>query len=148
MSLFSSLAVSGSGMTAQRQRAQLLVENLANVETTRTPDGGPYRRKDAVFESQPIGSDFSSILNEEMGSVSGTTTGVRVSQIVVDERDPEKRYAPGHPDADKDGYVSFPRINPSEDMADLVDTGRNYQANVSAIAAVKDMIQQSISILS
>jgi flagellar basal-body rod protein FlgC len=77
-----------------------------------------------------------------------TSTGVAVGDVVVDQRDPEKRYMPGHPDADKDGYVSFPRINPAEDMVDLVDTSRNYESNVSAISAVKDMIQQSINLLS
>jgi flagellar basal-body rod protein FlgC len=132
-------------MAAQRTRAELLVENMANAETTRTPDGGPYRRKDAVFETQPASSLFSSMLQ---GQMDATTTGVGVSDIVVDQRDPEKRYMPGHPDADKDGYVSFPRINPAEDMVDLVDTSRNYQSNVSAISAVKDMIQQSINLLS
>ncbi len=145
MSLFSSLSVSASGMAAQRARAELLVENMANAETTRTPDGGPYRRKDAVFESQQVGSPFSSVLQSEMEA---TTMGVAVSDVIVDQRDPEKRFMPGHPDADKDGYVSFPRINPAEDMVDLVDTSRNYESNVSAISAVKDMIQQSISLLS
>ncbi len=145
MSLFSSLSVSASGMAAQRTRAELLVENMANAETTRTQDGGPYRRKDAVFEAQQVSSPFSSVLRDEMD---GTTMGVAVSEVVVDQSDPEKRYMPGHPDADKDGYVSFPRINPAEDMVDLVDTSRNYEGNVSAISAVKDMIQQSISLLS
>ena len=146
MSLFSALAVSGSGMTAQRTRAELLVENMANVETTRTPDGGPYRRKDAVFESEPVGS-FDDLVESELGYAAPGTLGVQVSDIVVDQREPEKRYLPGHPDADKDGYVAFPRINPAEDMVDLVDASRNFEANVSAISAVKDMIQQSIAIL-
>ena len=146
MSLFSSLSVSASGMAAQRARAELLVENMANAETTRTPDGGPYRRKDVVFESQQVSSPFSSVLQSEMDAA--TSTGVAVGDVVVDQRDPEKRYMPGHPDADKDGYVSFPRINPAEDMVDLVDTSRNYESNVSAISAVKDMIQQSINLLS
>ena len=146
MSLFSALSVSGSGMTAQRTRAELLVENMANVETTRTPDGGPYRRKDVVFESESVGS-FDNIVANELGYGAPGTLGVRVSEIVVDQRDPEKRYLPGHPDADKDGYVAFPRINPAEDMVDLVDASRNFEANVSAISAAKDMIQQSIAVL-
>jgi flagellar basal-body rod protein FlgC len=145
MSLFSSLAVSASGMAAERTRAELLVENMANSETTRTPDGGPYRRKDAVFSSDQVTSPFSAVFQTQMDA---TATGVRVSDIIVDSRDPDKRYMPGHPDADKDGYVSFPRINPAEDMVDLVDTSRNYEANVSAISAVKDMIQRSIDLLS
>ena len=137
-------------MSAQRTRAELLVENMANAETTRTPDGGPYRRKDAVFQSQQIPSaSFSDLFESQLnGSAEAARTGVTVSEVVVDQRDPEKRYMPGHPDADANGYVAFPRINPAEDMVDLVDTSRNYQANVSAIAAVKDMILQSIGILS
>lgn len=146
MSLFSALSVSGSGMTAQRTRAELLVENMANVETTRTPDGGPYRRKDVTFESQSVGS-FDDIVESELGYAAPGTLGVRVGEVVVDQRDPERRYLPGHPDADKDGYVAFPRINPAEDMVDLVDASRNFEANVSAISAVKDMIQQSIAVL-
>jgi flagellar basal-body rod protein FlgC len=145
MSLFSSLSVSASGMAAERARTELLVENMANAETTRTPDGGPYRRKDAVFESQQVSSSFSAVFQSEMDA---TYTGVQVSDVVIDQRDPEKRYMPGHPDADKDGFVSFPRINPAEDMVDLVEASRNYEGNVSAISAVKDMIQQSINLLS
>lgn len=145
MSLFSSLSVSASGMAAERARTELLVENIANAETTRTPDGGPYRRKDAVFESQQVDSPFSAVFQTEMDA---TDTGVTVSDVAVDQRDPEKRYMPGHPDADKDGFVSFPRINPAEDMVDLVEASRNYEGNVSAISAVKDMIQQSINLLS
>jgi len=141
MSLFSSLSVSASGMAAQRVRAALLVENIANSETTRTPEGGPYRRKDAIFSSSPVGSPFSSELDAQM------QTGVNVDSISVDTRDPEKQYMPGHPDADAKGYVSVPRMNPAEDMVDLVGANRSYQANVAAMSAVKDMIQKSIDLL-
>ena len=129
-------------MSAQRQRTELLVENLANSDTTRTPEGGPYRRKDAVFTSDPSAADFSSMFESEVG----TGSGVRVSEIVTDQRDPEKRYLPGHPDADKDGYVAYPRMNPAEDMVDLLGASRGYQANVSAVSAVKDMIQRSLDL--
>ena len=142
MSLFSVLSIGASGMAAQRTRAELLTENLANAETTRTPEGGPYRRKDVVFESSGVTSPFSSIFDAEMHSAGG----VAVAGVVVDQRDPERRYMPGHPDADKDGYVAFPRVNPAEDMVDLMGASRSYQANVSAIAAVKDMIQRSIDL--
>jgi flagellar basal-body rod protein FlgC len=145
MSLFSALSVSASGMAAQRTRTELLVENLANAETTRTPDGGPYRRKDAVFESSDVTSAFSDLFAVETDPES---TGVKVSDITVDQSEPEKRYMPGHPDADKDGYVSFPKINPAEDMVDLMGATRNYEGNIAAISAVKDMIQRSISLLS
>jgi flagellar basal-body rod protein FlgC len=144
MSLFSALSVSASGMAAQRTRAELLVQNLANSETTRTAEGGPYRRKDAVFSSAPQTSEFSAVFQTEMNS---TGTGVEVSDIVEDTRDPEKRYMPGHPDADKDGYVAFPRVNPAEDMVDLVGTSRGYAGNVAAMQAVKDMILRSIDLM-
>jgi len=143
MSLFSLLSVSASGMSAQRARTELLVENMANAETTRTPEGGPYRRKDVVFASQPAESPFSSIFESQLGH----PDGVGVAEVVIDNREPDRRYMPGHPDADKDGYVAFPRVNPAEDMVDLMGATRSYQANVAAISAVKDMIQRSIDLL-
>ena len=142
MSLFSVLSIGASGMAAQRTRAEVLVENLANSETTRTPEGGPYRRKDAVFTSTGISSPFASVFDAAVQS-----TGVAVSEIVSDPREPERRYLPGHPDADSEGYVAFPRINPAEDMVDLLGASRNYQANVAAISAVKDMIERSLDLL-
>jgi flagellar basal-body rod protein FlgC len=142
MSLFGVLSIGASGMAAQRTRAELLVENLANAETTRTPEGGPYRRKDAVFQSSSVESPFSSVFASQLESVGG----VSVADIVTDNSEPERRYMPGHPDADKDGYVAFPKINSAEDMVDLMNASRSYQANVSAIAAVKDMIQKSIDL--
>lgn len=144
MSLFSTLAVSASGMTAQRARAELLVENIANADTTRTAEGGPYRRRDVVFQSEQVGSTFSSFMSEPLTMDS---EGVAVSQIVVDNSEPEQRYMPGHPDADKNGYVAYPKVNPAEDMVDLLGASRSYQANVSAISATKDMIQRSIDLL-
>jgi flagellar basal-body rod protein FlgC len=141
MSLFSSLSVSASGMSAQRTRAELLVQNMANSETTRTPEGGPYRRKDAVFTTAEESSPFSAVFQNEIG------TGVQVSEVIEDNREPERRYLPGHPDADKDGYVAFPRINPAEDMVDLLNASRSYQGNVAAMSAVKDMINRSIDLL-
>ncbi len=143
MSLFSVLSIGASGMAAQRTRAELLAENLANAETTRTPEGGPYRRKDAVFTSVEAGSPFASLFESEMRAAKG----VAVADIVTDTREPERRYLPGHPDADKEGYVAFPRINPAEDMVDLMGAARNYQANVAAISAVKDMIERSLDLL-
>jgi flagellar basal-body rod protein FlgC len=127
VSLFSSLSVSASGMSAQRARTEVLVENLANSETTRTPEGGPYRRKDAIFTEDPGAGSFSSQLDSVLGPA-------------------EMRYQPGHPDADKDGYVAYPKINPAEDMVDLLGASRGYEANVAAISAVKDMINKSLDL--
>lgn len=144
MSLFSSISVSASGMSAQRTRAELLVENIANADTTRTAEGGPYRRRDVVFEAQDESpSSFSSIVGSQ---VETGATGVGVAEITVDNSEPEKRYLPGHPDADKDGYVAMPSINPAEDMVDLLGASRSYEANVSAISVTKDMIQRSIDL--
>jgi flagellar basal-body rod protein FlgC len=143
MSLFSVLSIGASGMAAQRTRAELLAENLANAETTRTPEGGPYRRKDVVFASADIDSPFASTFQSELESAGG----VAVDNILVDTRDPERRYMPGHPDADADGYVAFPRINPAEDMVDLMGATRGYEANVAAISAAKDMIEHSLDLL-
>jgi flagellar basal-body rod protein FlgC len=145
MSLFSALSVSASGMSAQRTRAELLVQNLANSETTRTAEGGPYRRKDAVFSSAPQVSEFSAFFQSELNQAG--TTGVEVSDVVEDTREPDKRYIPGHPDADAEGYVAFPRINPAEDMVDLVGAARGYEGNIAAMAAIKDMILRSIDLL-
>jgi flagellar basal-body rod protein FlgC len=141
MSLFSVLNVSASGMSAQRTRAEFIVQNLANADTTRTPEGGPYRRRDVVLETQAIGDAFSTVLSGEL-----STTGVGVAEVRVDDKDPVRRYLPGHPDADKDGYVAMPRVNPAEDMVDLLGASRGYQANVAAISAVKDMIHRSIDL--
>jgi flagellar basal-body rod protein FlgC len=129
-------------MAAQRARAELLVENMANADTTRTPEGGPYRRKDVVFESSSVEAPFSSVFSTQLNS----PTGVAVSDIVTDNSEPDRRYMPGHPDADKDGYVAFPKMNPAEDMVDLMGSARTYEANVAAIGAVKDMIQRSIDL--
>ena len=130
-------------MSAQRERAEILVENIANAETTRTAKGGPYQRRDVVFESSPVSSQFSSEFDAQLSQQS---VGVKVSQIVTDSSEPNRRYLPGHPDADKDGYVSFPHMNPAQDMVDLLGASRSYQANISAISAVKDMIQRSIDL--
>jgi flagellar basal-body rod protein FlgC len=96
-----------------------------------------------VFASQPAESPFSSVFESQLGR----PDGVGVAEVVIDNREPDRRYVPGHPDADKDGYVAFPRVNPAEDMVDLMGATRSYQANVAAISAVKDMIQRSIDLL-
>ena len=144
MSLFDSISVSASGMNAQRLRAEVLVENLANSETTRTPEGGPYRRRDVLFQTTPVQSPFASLLAEQMGAAA---QGVEVTQVVTDDSAPEMRYLPGHPDADGDGYVAFPNISAAEEMVNLMGASRGYQANVAAISAVKDMIHRSLDLL-
>jgi len=129
-------------MEAQRIRTQLLVENIANAETTRTPEGGPYRRKDAIFTTQNPEQPFSSIFDSEMNTLSG----VAVREVMVDDSSPQRRYLPGHPDADKDGYVSFPQLSAAQEMVDLMGASAGYQADVAAISVAKDMIQRSLDL--
>jgi flagellar basal-body rod protein FlgC len=141
MSLFAALQVSASGMQAERTRAEALVENMANAETTRTPEGGAYKRKDVVFSSELQESPFSAVFQNELA------TGVTVSDITEDNTPGEMRYLPNHPDANSQGYVEFPKMNPATEMADLLNTTRSYQANIAAMTAVKDMITHSIDLL-
>ena len=140
MSLFSALSVSASGMAAQRTRAELLVENLANAETTRTPEGGPYRRKDAVFASEPIAASFGSLFESHLqeGRRGRRDQRGQSRSGAALSAGPSRRRA--------DGYVAFPRINPAEDMVDLMGAARGFEANVAAISAVKDMIMRSIDL--
>lgn len=144
MNLFQTLSVSASGMSAQKLRAQLLVENIANAETTRTAEGGPYRRKDVVFESASVATPFSAVFQTAMEQ---DVVGVRASDEILDTREPLKRYQPGHPDADAQGYVAYPRMNPAEDMVDLMGASRGYQANATAMTALKEMINRSVDLL-
>jgi flagellar basal-body rod protein FlgC len=142
MSLFTAISISASGMETQRSRAEIITENLANADTTRTPEGGPYKRKDTVFSTSPVAYSFA----DAFSAASGQNDGVAISDVTIDDRDPERRYMPGHPDADPNGYVAYPRVNPAEEMVDLLSASRGYQANVAAISAVKDMIARSIDL--
>src|SRR5260370_17396755 len=120
-------------MSPQPNRAELLVETLGNAQTPRNPEGGPYRRKDVVFETTTTSSPFASVFSSEMQSING----VGVSDIVVDTSDPEQRYMPGHPDANKDGYVAFPKINTPEDMVDLMGAAPTFHPNLTALSPAK-----------
>jgi len=142
MNLFGAISIASSGMSAQRARAQVIAENLSNADTTRTPEGGPYKRKDLVFESTDVPQTFSEIFAQ----TGAAATGVSVSNVITDDRDPERRYLPGHPDADANGYVAFPRVNPAEEMVDLMNTSRSYDANVAVVSSLKDMISKSIDL--
>jgi flagellar basal-body rod protein FlgC len=146
MNLFDSLTISGSALAAERQRSEIVAANLANAETTHTDAGGPYRRKEVVFQSSSASSfrlALASTGNMNL-PVAGT---VQISQVVEDPTPPVMRYEPNHPDANKDGYVAYPAINPVSEMVDLMSSVRSYQLNASAVAAAKQMIQQSIDIL-
>ncbi len=147
MSLFSLFQISGSALNAERLRAEVATSNLANAETTRTAEGGPYKRRLLTFNSQPQ-SQFHLLLAGSVGGESASPAGgVRVGDVVDDPTPPLRRYEPGHPDADADGYVSYPAINPVEEMVDLMGAERSYELNASAVQAAKQMIQQSLQIL-
>ena len=146
MSIFSALEVSGSALAAERQRAEVVAANLANAETTHTPEGGPYRRKEVVFTSSGNLS-FRMMLAGFHPTLATTMPAVRVQQVVDDPTAPLMKYEPGHPDADKNGYVAYPAINPIQEMVDLMGAVRSYQLNASAITASKQMLQQAMEIL-
>jgi len=139
MNLITAIDVNASGLTAQRKRVEVSSSNLANSQTTRTADGGPYRRKDVVFAT----SSFEESLGFAMGE---GVDGVQVSAIVEDPRPFDRRYEPGHPDADADGYVAYPNVNAMEEMANLVEGSRSYEANLAAIAIVKTMISKTLEL--
>jgi flagellar basal-body rod protein FlgC len=146
MSMFSVLEISGSALAAERQRAEVVAANMANAETTHTPGGGPYRRKEVVFASAG-NLPFRMMLAGFHTGGNNMIPAVRVQRVVDDSTPALKRYEPGHPDADKDGYVAYPAINPVQEMVDLMGAVRSYQLNASAITASKQMIQQSIELL-
>ncbi len=149
MDPFSAMQISASALTAERQRSEVIATNMANANTTKTAEGGPFKRKEVVFSAEHASAfqlQFAEMTDmPHLGSRSAGT--VRLSQVVDDPSGPVMRYEPGHPDANKDGYVAYPNINPVQEMVDLMGSVRAYQLNASAVAASKQMIQQSIDIL-
>ncbi len=145
MNLFGLLQLSGSALLAERERAEISASNLANAETTRTIDGGPYKRQNIIFAaSHPLSSGFYATL---ASFADIHTETVQVAGVVQDESAPVRRYEPGHPDADAAGYVNFPNVNPVEESVNLMEASRSYQMNVSAIQTTKAMIQAAIQIV-
>jgi flagellar basal-body rod protein FlgC len=151
MSFFGALDISASGLSAERLRMDVTAENLANAQTTRGPNGGPYRRKDVVLQSAG-GNGFSRALAGAVGSVPGmaaeqTPGGVQVAGIAEDPSPARRVYDPGHPDADAQGYVSMPNVNPVTEMVDLISASRAYEANVTAMQTAKAMFSKTFDIL-
>lgn len=143
MNLFGMLEMSGSALGAERQRAEVVSANMANAHTTRTPAGGPYQRQLVVFQAQRT-PRFSLAL---AGLHRGTSSAVRVAAVVGDARPPVERFEPGHPDANAQGYVAYPQVDPIEEMTDLLSAVRAYELNASAVQATKAMIVQSLDLL-
>jgi flagellar basal-body rod protein FlgC len=144
MNLFGMLELSGSALGAERWRAEVVAANMANAETTRTPEGGAYRRQLLVFRAQPMPRFPLLLAGLRRSAPDG---GVRVERVVSDMSPLPVRYEPGHPDADASGYVTYPNVNPVMEMADLLSAVRAYQLNAAAVQAAKSMIQQSLQIL-
>jgi flagellar basal-body rod protein FlgC len=139
MDATASLAISSSALHAQRLRMDVIAANLANAQSTRTPEGGPYKRHDVVLEATPGGS-FEDVLGAQGGGA------VRVSRIVEDTKPPRIVFDPGHPDADAPGYVAYPNVNPITEMVDLMEATRAYEANVAAVNATKRVLEAALSI--
>ena len=131
MDFLTALHVSGSGLSAERTRVNLASSNLANAETTRGPGGKPYQRLDPVFQSIQIGAQ------DEAPTVGQSPLGVQVSQIVADPSEGKKVYSPGHPDADLDGFVTFPNVNPISEIVNLLSASRAFEANATAVEVVR-----------
>ena len=144
MSFLNSIDVSASGLTAQRLRLDVISQNIANINTTRTENGGPYRRKTVIFEERRGGQPFSQILSEKTGDQ--TRGGVRVSRIAEDDNPFELAYDPGHPDANEEGYVAMPNVNVVTEMVNMISASRSYEANVTAMNAMKSMAAKALEI--
>ena len=159
MNLFTAFRVSHDGLSSQRTRLNTVASNLANINTTRTKEGGPYKKKMPVFEANkleeifPEGEESDMGFNESMFDAdlneideNNSISSVKLSSIEEDKRPPRMVYEPNHPDANKDGYVAYPNIDPVMEMVDLISTTRSYEANVSVVDSIKKMATQAISI--
>ncbi|MCA9669742.1 MAG: flagellar basal body rod protein FlgC [Myxococcales bacterium] len=143
MDFMSAMEIAASGLRANRTRMNLSASNLANANSTRSADGGPYRRRDAVFTAQPLSKRFGEVLGNKLD---GAVQGVEVSGIVRDPRPPRTVYDPGHPDADARGIVKLPNINMVEEMVDMITASRAYEAGVSTLQTIKAMASKALSI--
>jgi flagellar basal-body rod protein FlgC len=157
-----SFDISGYGLSAQRVRVNTISSNIANAQTTRTEEGGPYRRKEVIFKAINFNDYYNKALGETSQSagyedplnegafgkkVNPAIMSVIVDKISRDDREPNMKFDPAHPDADANGYVAYPNINPVIEMADLVEATRSYQANVAAFESAKNMANSAISLL-
>jgi flagellar basal-body rod protein FlgC len=144
MGFLDALRASASGLTAQRVRMKLISSNLANMHTTRTPEGGPYQRREPIFSAvAPRADSFQDILNARQ---QGDVVEVQTLGVVKDGREPIMKYEPDHPDADENGFVALPNISVTEEMVNLVSASRSYEANIAAVKATKNMVLKALEI--
>jgi flagellar basal-body rod protein FlgC len=148
MSLFGAMDISGSGLSAERLRMDVTAENLANAQSTQGADGQPYRRKEVVLRQ--AGAGFDASLSAAMSQTASSATGSRGVEVVAiaEDQTPNRRvYDPGHPDADAEGYVSMPNVDPVTEMVDLIAASRAYEANVTAMQTAKSMFSKTLDLL-
>ena len=143
MDLLTSLKISSSGLAANRKRMAAINSNIANAQTTKTAEGGPYRRKEVAFGSEPARESFAEILEGELDEKAQT---VHATEVISSNRPPILKYEPGHPDADENGYVAYPDINTMEEMANLIEASRSYEANITALNTTKSMAIKDLEI--
>lgn len=143
MSILNSIDVSSSALTAERKRMNTISSNIANANVTRTPEGGPYRRKDVVFGVKNNEENFSNLLDAQLKNA---VNGVEVKDVVSDLKPPKLVYEPNHPDANPDGYVAYPNVNTVEELTNMIEAQRSYEANVTAMNASKRMALKALEI--
>ncbi|OGQ93154.1 MAG: flagellar basal body rod protein FlgC [Deltaproteobacteria bacterium RIFOXYA12_FULL_61_11] len=143
LDLFSAIDISSAALDAQRTRINILSGNLANINSTRTEEGGPYQKRNAIFSAEPVSDEFDTQLHHKLRE--GVRT-VEVTDIVTENREPRKVYDPHHPDADKHGYVAFPNINMMEELVNIMTASRSYEANITAMNSTKSMLLQALQI--
>ena len=150
MGMFDALNVSATGLTAERLRMDVTAENLANAQTTRGADGGPYRRKEVVLaevQSGGFGSQLVKAIGAGVGGTRSQPGGVEVAGITQDQTPGKLVYDPGHPDADASGYVRMPNVDTVAEMVDLISASRAYEANVTAMNSAKQMFSKTLDLL-
>lgn len=143
MDLLTTLKISSSGLAANTKRMAAISSNIANAQVTRTAEGGPYRKKEVVFGSEPARESFSEILEGEIDAQAQT---VHATEVISTNKPPLLKYEPNHPDANAEGYVAYPDINTVEEMANMISASRNYEANIGAMNTTKSMAMKSLEI--
>ncbi len=144
MGLDQALEISVSGIEAERRTMELISSNIANISTTRTIYGGPYRRKIAVLQEKPV--SFDQVLSQAEAKINNAAGGVEVTDVVEDMSPFQKVYKPGHPDADEQGFVQMPNVNLSDEMVDMVYVSKLYEANINAFNSTKKMVTDTLTI--
>jgi flagellar basal-body rod protein FlgC len=143
MDLLTSLKISSSGIAANKKRMAAISSNIANAQTTRTAEGGPYRKKEVAFGSEPARESFSEILE---GELDAQAQEVHATEVISTDKPPIMKYEPNHPDANEQGYVAYPNINVMEEMANMISASRSYEANINVMNTTKNMAMKALEI--